>query len=49
MEYLKKFRADKSVNEQTQGGIWEDPITALVALKEICPDATLDDALVSSK
>ena len=30
IKYLKKFQANESVNEQMQGGIWEDPITTLV-------------------
>ena len=33
IEYIKKFQANKLVNEQMQGGIWEDIITTLAAGK----------------
>ena len=42
IDYLKKFRANESVNKQMQGGIWEDTIATLTALKEICSGTILD-------
>ena len=42
INYLKKFQANKLVNKQIQGGLWEDTIITLAALKKIRAYTTID-------
>ena len=43
INYFKKFQANKLVNNQIQGGIWEDPIATMAELRSIRVVATLND------